>query len=202
VLVPFGPKVSLGGEFTYDGSKTVGGGIVYMASNTGFTIHDVNLRGLAAYDLQRPSGMTLIGHLGLRYRAYLVDDYGDPTKNTAKIPQETLTAPTLGVALAMPTLGANYGLQVGLDAILFGSSISQTAGLEDGATPSMTDFELSARFVYHWKPTMDVVAMYDFDYGSYDFGGPNMESTRGHTGTDVTRTDIINTVTVGLAKGF
>ncbi len=134
---------------TYAGSKTVGGGIVYnMTQSTGFTIHDINLaRGLAAYDFQRPSGMMLIGHLGLRYRAYLVDGYQQRDHaNPAKIPQETLAAPTIGAALAIPMLGAKVRpANLGFDAILFGSSVSQTAGLEDGATPSMKDIELNAR---------------------------------------------------------
>ncbi len=200
ILVPFGPKLSLGGELTYDYSKTVGGGIVYMSTDTGFSIHNINLRALAAYDFHRPSGMMLIGHLGFRYRAYLVDNYA--TMNPAKIPQETLKAPTIGAALAIPMLGAHYGLQFGLDAILFGSSIQQTAGLEDGASPSMMDYELNARFIYRWKPDMNIVGMYDLDYGSYNFGGPSSESTRGHTGTDVTRSDTIHMITVGLTKGF
>ena len=202
ILVPFSDKISLGGEFTYDGSKMVGGGVVYMSTDTGLTIHNVNLRGLAAYDFHRPSGMMLIGHLGFRYRAYLVDNYNDPAKNPAKIPQETLKAPTIGAALAIPMLGASYGLQIGLDAILFGSSITQTAGLEDGATPTMMDYELNARFIYRWKPEMNIVGMYDLDHGSYDFGGPNPESTRGHTGTSVSRSDTLHMVTVGIEKGF
>jgi len=202
LLVPMGPKLSIGGELAYNGSKTVGGGIVYKMTSTGFTIHDVNLRALAAYDLHRPSGMQLIGHLGLRYRAYLVDGYQSAMTNPARIPQETLTAPTIGAALDMPKLGDKYGLRVGIDAILFGASISQTAGLEDGLTPSMKDFEANARFTYRWKPTMDIVAMYDLDYGSYDFGGMNTQSTRGHTGTDTTRTDILHMVSFGIAMGF
>ena len=202
LLYPMGPKLLLGAELAYTGSKTVGGGIVYMSQSTGFTIHDINARGLAAYDFQRPSGMMLIGHLGLRYRAYLVDGYNSATTNPAKIPQETLAAPTIGAALDMPMLGAKYGLRLGFDTILFGSSVSQTAGLEDGATPTMKDIELNARLTYRWRRDYNIVGAYDLDYGSYDFGAPNPQSTRGHTGTDTTRTDILHMVTVGLAMGF
>ncbi|HEY1812645.1 MAG TPA: SH3 domain-containing protein [Kofleriaceae bacterium] len=202
LLYPMSKKLYLGGEATYAGSKTVGGGIVYNMIDTGFTIHDINIRALAAYDLQRPSGMMLIGHLGLRYRAYLVNGYGSVATNPAKIPQETLEAPTIGAALAMPNLGANYGLQFGLDMILFGSSISQTKGYEDGATPSMKDVEANARFVYRLSPSFDFLATYDLDLGFYNFGAPPADSMRGHTGMDVTRNDLVHQVTVGVVKGF
>jgi hypothetical protein len=202
LLVPYGNKAYFGGEATYTGSKTVGGGIYYMSVKTGFTIHDINLRALAAYDFHRPSGLMLVGHLGFRYRAYLVDDYNVPADNPAKIPQEILKAPTLGAALAMPTLTDKIGLQFALDTILAGSSITQTVGLEDGATPSMKDFELSAHLVYRWKKEMNLELAYDLDYGSYDFGIPPPQSTRGHTGMDVTRTDILHMVTFGIIKGF
>lgn len=202
ILVPAGHHWYLGGQGTYAGSKTVGGGIVYMSSDTGFTIHDINLRALAAYDFHRASGILLMAHLGFRYRAYLVDDYADAAKNTAKVPQETLKAPTLGVALAIPLLTPKLGLEVALDTILFGSSIAQTQGYEDGASPSMTDYELSAHIVYRWRPDFFFAGAYDFDYGSYNFGGPASESIRGHTGTDVTRTDMLHMLTVGVIKGF
>jgi len=106
----------------------------------------------------------------------------------------------------MPKLTPKLGLQVSLDAILFGASITQTTGLEDGATPKMTGVNLAAGLVYAWKPQMNLVFAYDLDYGGYDFGTPNTGaaamSTRGHTGTDVTRTDIMHQVSVTLAKGF
>ncbi len=44
--------------------------------------------------------------------------------------------------------------------------------------------------------------MYDLNYGSYDFGKPLTTSMRGHTGTDVTRTDIFHTLTFGVAQAF
>jgi hypothetical protein len=79
-------------------------------------------------------------------------------------------------------------------------------GLEDGATPSMSDINLNAGLVYTMNPTMNVVFAYDLDHGSYDFGTPNtglaMMSKRIHTGTDVQRTDTIHNLSVSIAKGF
>ncbi len=202
----FGKKYLIGVDAGLDYLKTVGGGVNYMKTVTGLSITDLTLRGSIGYPTSRPSGLTLFARLGFRYRNYAVDNYKDPTKNPAKIPQENLKAPTLGFAVALPKLTKTLGLTVALDTILFGSSITQTAGLEDGATPGMTGVNLDAGLVYAWKPTMNLVFAYDLDYGSYDFGAPNTGaaamSTRGHTGTDVTRTDILHAVTVTLAKGF
>src|SRR5512146_1659506 len=104
--------------------------------------------------------MMLPARLGFRYRGYLVDNYNDATKNPAKIPQETLKAPTLGVALVLPKLTDKVGLSFGLDAILFGASISQTAGLEDGASPGMTGARVQVGFVYRWRKDMDLQGSY------------------------------------------
>ncbi|HEY1549309.1 MAG TPA: hypothetical protein VGG28_15895, partial [Kofleriaceae bacterium] len=174
-----------------------------MGTDTGFTIHDVNVRAVGAYDFQRPSGMMLLAHLGLRYRAYLVNNYATVAQNPAKIPQERLEAPTIGATLALPTLGTAYGLAFGFDAILFGSSIVQTAGYEDGATPSVIDLSLSGQFLYRLKKDLNLLATFKFEYGDYSFGTPPADSTRGHTPTgDVSRTDTLDTLTVGIAYGF
>ena len=201
-----GSKYLIGVDAGLNYSKTLGGGVTYMKTVTGLSIADYTLRGAIGYPTSRPSGLTLFARLGFRYRNYSVNDYNSTTGNPAKIPQENLKAPTLGFGLAMPKLTQKLGLQVTLDTILFGSSITQTAGLEDGATPKMTGVNLAAGLVYAWKPQMNLVFAYDLDYGGYDFGAPNTGaaamSTRGHTGTDVTRTDIMHSVTVTLAKGF
>ena len=201
-----GSKYLIGVDAGLNYSKTLGGGVTYMKTVTGLSIADYTLRGAIGYPTARPSGLTLFARLGFRYRNYSVNDYNSATGNPAKIPQENLKAPTLGFGLTMPKLTQKLGLQVTLDTILFGASITQTAGLEDGATPKMTGVNLAAGLVYAWKPMMNLVFSYDLDYGGYDFGAPNTGaaamSTRGHTGTDVTRTDIMHAVSVTLAKGF
>jgi SH3-like domain-containing protein len=199
-------KYLVGVDAGYGYSKTVGGGITYMKTVTGVTLSDFTLRGAIAYPTSRPSGLTLVARLGFRYRGYLVADYATLAKNPAQIPQETVAAPTLGFGIALPKLTDKIGLQIGLDAILFGASVTQTVGLEDGATPSMSDINLNAGLVYAMNPTMNVVFAYDLDHGSYDFGKPNtgiaMMSKRIHTGTDVQRTDTLHSLTVSIAKGF
>lgn len=201
-----GKKYLVGVDAGYSYSKTAGGGVTYMKTITGVTLSDFTLRGAIAYPTSRPSGLTLVARLGFRYRGYLVDDYGTLAKNPAQIPQETLAAPTLGFGIALPKLTNKLGLQIGLDAILFGASVTQTVGLEDGATPSMSDINLNAGLVYAMNPTMNIVFAYDLDHGSYDFGKPNtgiaMMSKRIHTGTDVQRTDTIHNLSVSIAKGF
>jgi SH3-like domain-containing protein len=201
-----GAKYIVGVDAGYSYSKTAGGGITYMKTVTGVTLSDFTLRGAIGYPTSRPSGLTLVARLGFRYRGYLVDDYGTLAKNPAQIPQETLAAPTLGFGIALPKLTQKLGLQIGLDAILFGASVKQTVGLEDGATPTMSDINLNAGLVYAMNPTMNIVFAYDLDHGSYDFGAPNtgiaMMSKRIHMGTDVQRTDTIHNLSVSIAKGF
>lgn len=205
LLMPVG-RFLVGGELLFAATKTVLGGVSYKSTTTGLTLADVNVRAVAAYPTQVMNGMSILGRLGFRYRGYLVDDYKDPAKNTAKLPQEILKAPTLGVGVVLPKLTDRIGLQVGLDTILFGASVTQTAGLEDGPTPSMKSVRINLGGVYHWNRSFDLQAAYDLDYASYSFGAPNtgaaMQSMRGHTGTDVSRTDLIHTVSIGIAKGF
>ena len=117
-------------------------------------------------------------------------------------PNEVLQAPTLGGALAIPRLTDKVALTMSLDVIIAGASISQTKNLEDGSSPSAKAVCLGGMFTYHWKKDMDLQGTYDLNYLSLDFGKPLMTSTRGHTGTDVTRTDVYHTVTFGIAKGF
>ena len=206
VLWPWGEKYLVGGELLLDVAKTLLGGVNYKATTTGLTVMDFHLRGALVYPTTYLNGMSLVARLGFRYRAYLVNDYGDAMKNAAKIPQETLIAPTIGGAVLFPNLTRAIGLEVGLDTILFGSSVTQTAGLEDGATPGMRSIRLSLDGVYHWRNNLDLRASYSLDYASYQFGAPHMgaamQSIRGHTGTDVSRTDMIHLVSIGIAKGF
>ena len=205
---PYKKKYILGVEASLDYASTVFGGINVtvgtVTANTGVSIADYNLRGLAGYDFHKKNGMVLYGRLGIRYRDFSVDGYSDPTKNPAKLPQEVLKAPTLGVALVIPRLTPKVGLTLSLDTILFGSSVTQTVGLEDGASPSMSDYNIGGRFVYRWKKDMDLVGTYNLDYGSYDFGGPSMQSTRGHStmDTDTTRTDISHMLTFGIIRAL
>ncbi len=115
ITVPYDKNYVLGVEGTLDYASTVFGGIHVavgtVTADTGISVADFNLRGLAGYDFHKPSGMVLFGRLGFRYRNYAVDGYNDPTKNPALIPQEVLKAPTLGVGLASPRLSDNLGLQ-------------------------------------------------------------------------------------------
>ena len=191
-------------------SKTISGGVSYKGIVTPLTIADYTLRGTIGYPTSRPSGLTLLARLGYRYRAYQVADFSDymtaKSKNPAKVPQENLKAPTIGFAIALPKLTTKLGLIVGLDAVAFGGSVEQTAGLTDGkaGAASVTVINFSAGLVYAWKPMMNLVFAYDLDHGSYDFGPPDAASMRGHatTATDVTRSDTMHQFSVTVAKGF
>jgi SH3 domain-containing protein len=211
IAMPFKKKYILGAEAAYDYSKTLLGGVFYDPDgpdmpmpgvNTGLTIHNFNLRGMAGYDLKKKSGAAIFGRLGFRYQSYLVDNYASTAKNPARIPQEIMKAPTIGFAFAMPRLTQKIGLRVALDTILFGASLAQTKGLEDGGKPTLKAVVLGTAFNYKWKKKMDLQATYDLRYTAVDFGPPLMTSTRGHMGTNITRTDIFHMITFGIAYPF
>lgn len=210
-LYPYGKDYLLGGEFAYSYSFTALGGVFVPSGamggggvNTSISIHNINVRGLAGYDLHKSNGMMVFGRLGYRYQGFLIADVADPAKNPAKFPSEVLKAPTLGAGLSIPRLTDKIGLKFALDAIVAGASINQTVGLEDGkpGAASAKAVCLGGEFVYKWKKDMDLRGTYDLNYAAIDFGPSVAGNMRGHTGTDVSRTDIFHTVTFGIAKGF
>lgn len=211
--MPFKAKYILGAELTYDFSKTVGGGITYDPPDVegmeptppvtvGVTVHNINIRGMAGYDFKKKSGMAVFGRLGYRYQSFLIPNYADPVKNPARIPQDVVKGPTVGAAFAMPALTQKIGLKVALDTILFGGSIKQTAGLEDGSAPTLKAVTFGAGMTYKIHKMFDLAVNYDLRYMGIDFGPPLMTSMRGHMGNNVKRTDIFHMVTVGVTKPF
>lgn len=201
MLYPYGKKFILGFEGTYDYAKAVPG-IKVMGGTTGISLHNLNLRGIAGIDLKKKSGMAILARVGLHYQSFQVSDVEDLAKNTAKLPSEIITAPAIGVALAIPRVSAKIGLKFTLDTMLIGASLKQTKNLEDGASPSVKGLCFGGVFNYRWKSDMDIQATYDLNYESYSFGAPVMTSMRGHTGTSVARSDTFHAVAVGIAKAF
>lgn len=214
VLFPFKKDYLLGGELTYDLSKAIpgisfdpdGGGAnggPMPSQTTGFTIHNLNVRGVFGYPFKNSRrGTVLLGRLGYHYESFQVDDVSNLTKNNARLPSENITGPMLGVAFAVPMVTQKLGLRISLDAILVGGGVTQTKNLEDGKDPSVTKVQFGVGATYRWKPSMDISAGYDLNYASLSFGAPVMTSMRGHTGTSVSRTDTNHTVAVGIAKAF
>jgi SH3-like domain-containing protein len=214
VLVPFKKQYLIGGELTYDISKAIPGiafdpdgggpnGGPMQSQTTGFTIHNVNARGVFGYPFKNSKrGTVLFGRLGYHYESFQVDNVKDLAKNNAKLPSENIQGPMLGVALAVPMVTQKLGLRISLDAILIGGSVTQTKNLEDGANPKVTKLTLGVGATYRWKPSLDLSAGYDLNYASLSFGAPVMSSMRGHTGTSVARKDTNHTVAIGIAKAF
>lgn len=214
VLVPFKKQYLIGGELTYDISKAIPGisfdpdgggpnGGPMPSQTTGFTIHNVNARGVFGYPFKNSKrGTVLFGRLGYHYEAFRVDDVTNLTKNNAKLPSENISGPMLGVAFSVPVLTQKIGLRISLDAILIGGNVTQTKNLEDGADPKVTKVTLGAGVTYRWKPGIDLSGGYDLNYASLSFGAPIATSMRGHTGTSVSRKDTNHTVAVGIAKAF
>lgn len=209
ILMPVKGKYLVGGEATYDYSNTLFGGVFYDNKDdmmpgvtTKLSLHNINVRAVGGIDLKKKSGLSIFGRLGYRYQSYVVANYADPVKNPARIPQEIVKAPTIGVAMLMPTLTNKIGLRVSLDTSLVGASITQTKGLEDGAKPTLKAAVLGAGVTYRWKKTFDLQATYDLRYMGVDFGPPLASSMRGHMGSNVSRTDFFHMLTFGIAKPF
>jgi hypothetical protein len=199
---PYGKQYVLGGDLGYDLAKAYPG-ITVDGSTTSLTVHNLNVRAVGGYDLKKKSGMMAFARLGLRYWSYQVANVSNLAKNTAKLPSEIITAPTLGGALSIPKLTPTIGLRFSIDAILFGASLKQTKGLEDGSNPSAKAACLGAGMTYRWKKTMDIQATYDLQYAKVSFDGLATPSMRGHpAGADVSRTDLFHVLTVGIAHAF
>jgi hypothetical protein len=184
VLYPYQKRYWLGGELGYAYTTTLFGGIQNMNKTVGFSFHDFNLRALGGYDLQNKLGMVVFGRLGYHYESFLVSNYADFTQNTAKLPNQIIQGPTLGVGLNIANLTPSLALQTSLDVMLIGGSLKQTQNLEDGTNPGAKAVYLGAALRYHWKPKFDLRAALDIDYTSVSFGGPApANSVRGHMAT-------------------
>jgi hypothetical protein len=204
LLSPFASRFWLGGELGYDYNKAVLGGITYQNQTTSFTYHSLNLRAALGYDLQTQSGMIVFGRLGYHFDSFQVADVADFTKNTAKVPNQIIQAPTLGAALAIPRLSQKLGATLSLDTIVLGSSVSQTKNLEDGTKPDAKGAFVGLGVVYRWKPKMELQFRYDLSYLSVSFGGmAPATSVRGHTGTGPSSgADFNNALSGGIAYAF
>ena len=204
------PRIVLGAEIAYDLAQALPGiafdpdGIdgEMKPQTTGFTLHNLNLRGTAGYDLKRASGAMVFARLGYHREAFMVANKDDLEKNNAKIPSEIIGGPMVGAAFAMPRLTARLGLDVHLDAMLVGASVTQTKNLEMGTGGSAKRFLFGAGVTYRWKPSMDFRGSYDLSYGSVSFDGAAAGSLRGQTGASAKRSDLYHMVTLGIGKAF
>jgi hypothetical protein len=205
---PMGKKLVIGAEGMYDYANAFGGIPTPPATaggpktTTKIALHNLNVRGVLGLDFKKASGMMLLGRLGVRYHSFQVANAKSVEKNTAKLPSEIITSPTIGVALAMPSLTKSIGLRFSLDFIPLNISYQQTKNLEDGKSPSAKGAIVGAGLTYRWKPSLDIQATYDLTYSKASFGDPVMTSMRGHPGGGVTRTDLFHAITAGIVKAF
>jgi len=206
---PMGKKLVVGAEGTYDYANAFGGIPTPPAmaggpkTSTKIAIHNINVRGVLGLDFKKASGMMLLGRLGVRYHSFQVANATSIEKNTARLPSEIITSPTIGVALAMPRLTKSIGLRFSLDFIPLNIKYEQTKNLADGKSPSAKGAIVGAGLTYRWKPSMDIQATYDLTYSKASFGDPDPTSMRGHPATgSVARTDLFHALTAGIVKSF
>jgi len=202
-LYPYSKRYWVGADLAYDYDKAIPG-IDYNGESISFSLHNFNLRALAGYDMQRPSGMIVFGRLGYHYESFQVANYADLAKNTAKLPSQIISGPIIGAAVAIPRFTKEIGLRISLDTILFASSVEQTKNLEDGTGPSAKAVFLGASLTYRWKTNMDLQATFDMQYTKKSFSGmAPPTSMRGHTGTGTSSgADFNNTISGGIVYAF
>jgi uncharacterized protein YgiM (DUF1202 family) len=198
-LYPYKDKFWVGGEFNYDLDKSLAG-VTYKDESTGITYHNFNLRAEGGYDLQNAKAMVVFARLGLHYESFQVENVADLTINTATLPSQNITGPTIGAALAIGRLTPKLALRLNLDAMLL-SSVTQTKNLEDGTGGSAKAVYLGGRLTYHWKPSLDLQGILDVGYTSLGFSGPPPDtSQRKHMGMgNVSSSDLLTTLTVGVS---
>jgi hypothetical protein len=206
---PMGKKLIVGGEGTYDYANAFGGIPTPPAmaggakTSTKISIHNLNVRAVLGLDFKKASGMMLLGRAGIRYHSFQVANATSIEKNTAKLPSEIITSPTIGVALAMPRLTKSIGLRFSLDFIPLNISYTQTKNLQDGKSPSAKGAIVGLGFTYRWKPSLDIQATYDLTYSKASFGDQDPTSMRGHPAMgSVKRTDLFHALTAGIVKSF
>lgn len=201
-LRPYSKAYVIGGELAIGIAKAIPGIKVDAMNTTGITVYDINARAMFGKDFKNKRGMVAYGRLGFRYYSYQVSNATDLTKNTARLPSEIIKAPTIGAAFAIPKLTDKIGLDFSLDAMVIGASMQQTKNLEDGDKADAKGICAGIGLTYRWKPKMDIYGTYGLAYTTYAFGAPLATSMRGHTGTDVNRTDVFHAITVGVNYGF
>lgn len=212
-LSTFGGSLTVGAGATFPVARAIQAGLQaqysgtkakpfrYQNQDTGITTHAVDIRALGGYSLGNRFGMVAWGRLGYHYDMFSVDNVTNLTKNTAKLPSENLSGGTLGAAFTVDRLTRKIGLSVGLDALVF-STRQQTKNLEDGDSPSTSGMWLTVAGVYHLTRSTNVDLGYRLTYLNNSFGAPKAESMRGHTGTSVSRTDVVHLVGLGVNQAF
>jgi len=204
VLYPVKKQWWLGADLAYDFAYAFPG-ISYLGKTTSFQFHNINATATAGYSLaDSRRGTTVFGRLGFHYDSFQVANVEDFTQNTAKLPNQIIMGPTVGAAIAMPTLGRKWGLMVTIDTMLFGASLEQTKNLEDGTSPSATAAYMGTSLVYRWKPKVDLQFTLDVDYTSISFGGPPpATSLRAHQGMgNASGSDLSASLAAGVAYAF
>jgi hypothetical protein len=199
LLYPVGQRYWIGGELGYDFAYAVPG-VSYNNQSTSVMVHDLDVRGIAGREFGANNKAVTV-RLGYHFDSYQVSNTYDFTKNTAKVPNQIIQGPTIGLGLAIPRFTDKLAMTLAVDTMLFGSSVEQTKGLEDGTGPSATAFFVATGFVYRWKPKMSLELMLDLDYTAVSFTGmpPANPPGRGHTGTATSSgSDLSGGLTFGI----
>jgi hypothetical protein len=178
----FSPRLSVGLDVDYNYANALSG---LTFTNNG--AEDPNKVKLAHHRVGARAGVSygkqLVGtfRAGFQYAALQVNDIA----NTANLPRETTSGPTVGLGVAYKGLaGGSVGVRLGADALLLGSR-SQTQGNRDGLElGSLTSFWGTLLVDYWLSKNLMIGGGYRFGYNNASWTGAS-ERIPGANETDV-----------------
>lgn len=182
VFYRLSPKLSAGLDLDYNYTNALSG---LTFTNNG--AEDPNKVKLAHHRIGARAGVSygqqLVGtfRAGFQYAALQVNDVA----NTARLPRETTSGPTVGLGVAYHEIGGTkFGVRLDVDALLLGSR-SQTQGNRDGLElGSLTSFWSGLMLDYWLSKNLAIGGGYRFGYTSASWTGAS-ERITGATETDV-----------------
>ena len=169
------------------------------AADIGFSILEAHPTVRGGYNFHHEMGLALYGRAGYLYNKFNVSDGTNLEANLARLPSELLTGVTLGVQFEAPQITDKIPARFTAD-MLLGGSLSQTEGLEDGQTSSVSSLWGNLQVEYKLEK-FDVYGSIRYLTQTSDFEG-NAASERGHNATSAQRKDSITTFGVGVIKTF
>jgi len=203
-LQKYGAKYLIGAEAHYDLGRSTPG--IRYSDGTNvvdipFTTHDVDARLVGGYDFHHRTQAAVFARLGYHYSMFQVANVADFTKNLARLPSETLSGPTVGIAAEMPKLRDKIGARLHADYLVAGKR-AQTTGLEDGQVSTVSALWAGLAVDYQWKSDITIAFAYAYDWSKTVWTGAATASMRGTNSTEAARKDTAHGITIGLAKAF
>jgi SH3-like domain-containing protein len=155
-------------------TQTIGGGEISVASDDmvsdetlAWKYQELQTRLHGWYEVHRGTGLALGAHLGYRRAAITVAN-----GMASRLPSERLAGFLVGVGVDAPYL--SKWIDVGLSwSLLVAPTLTQTAGLADGAKNDAVGWMGEVHVNYHFKRRINLQVAYELHNEGAAFAGPN-----------------------------